>query len=54
MASWVDGWVNLGGRKEASQTLNVVKEFVTKFCQQTLEYRAREQYVNTEGKMFRK
>ena len=36
MASWVDGWV----KREASPALNVVKEFVTKFSQQTLEYRA--------------
>ena len=41
MGSWVDVWVNLGGGKETSITLNVVKEFVYKFCQQTLEYRVR-------------
>ena len=40
--------------REASPVLNVVKEFVTKFGQQTLEYRARDKSANTEGEMFRK
>ena len=39
MATWVDEWVNLGGReeREASPVLNVVNEFVTKFWQQSLK-----------------
>ena len=37
------GWVNLVGREEGLlYPTYVVKEFVTKFCQQTLEYRARD------------
>ena len=46
MESWVYKWVNLGDREEgllwAFSVLNVVKEFVTKFWQETLEYGARD------------
>ena len=41
MASWVDGWVNLENRQEPT-LLNKVKELVTKFYQQTLQYKALE------------
>ena len=42
MASWVDGWVNLEGIKKRFHSPNKVKEFVTKFYKQTLEYKALE------------